>query len=128
MTWYTARLIFYTKFKDGIQDKYPIHEKIVLIEATTFDDAREKAFQIGNEKYAGFINKEYSYEGRPATVIFAGASKHYDLVEEEDWLRHTTEASFTFFDVMSKADLTKLTTGNEVTVALHENITKTLYE
>jgi Domain of unknown function (DUF4288) len=48
MAWFSAHIIIYTKFKDGIQDVFPVYENIVLIEADSSETAFEKAKVIGS--------------------------------------------------------------------------------
>ena len=49
MGWYAASIIMYTEFKDGVQDKYPVWENIILIEGQSETEAKEKAEKRGRE-------------------------------------------------------------------------------
>ena len=49
MKWYVAHVIMYVKFKDGVQDSYPIWENLYLIKASSPAKAWEKAHKYGRE-------------------------------------------------------------------------------
>lgn len=48
--WYAASIIMLVKFKDGNQDKYPVWENVVLIKASSGDEALELAEKRGREE------------------------------------------------------------------------------
>ena len=48
--WYAASIIMLVKFKDGNQDKYPVWENVILIKASSDDEAIKKAEKEGREK------------------------------------------------------------------------------
>ena len=71
--WYAAHIIMCVKYKDRIQDKYPVYENIVLIESDSEDDAWEKAEQMGRADEAG--DDSFRWDGNPARLEFAGVRK-----------------------------------------------------
>jgi hypothetical protein len=119
MTWYAASIIMYTGFKGGKQDKFPIWENIVLIQAESADQALEKATKRGLED-EGDSNGTYFYEDRPATLVFAGIRK---LIETQDSAKQPsdrTEVSYSQMQVDDEESLSKLVNGEPVAVWYEE--------
>src|SRR5215212_447535 len=79
MTWYAAHIISYVKFKEGIQDRFPLWENVVLIEADSDDKALEEAEKIGKSDYDDSDdpdnNGDMTWDERPAYWVFAGIRK-----------------------------------------------------
>ncbi|MDM8530551.1 DUF4288 domain-containing protein [Anaerolineales bacterium HSG25] len=115
MAWYTAHAIMYVKFKDGNQDKYPFWENIILIEATSSDEAFEKAEQRAKED-EGDSRGSFTHEGRPAIRLFAGLRRLVSCVDAEERPNHGTELTYSEMEVTSKADFEKLVNGESVMV------------
>src|SRR5262245_60788107 len=74
MTWYIAHIVMSVRFKDGNQNKYPVWENLVLIEAASEEEAEEKA-KVRARRYEGDTHGSLTWEERPATWVFAGIRK-----------------------------------------------------
>jgi len=115
MVWYAAHIIMSVRFKDGIQDTYPVWENVVLIEAASEKDAWQKAEQRAR-RYEGDSEGSFTWDGRPATWIFAGIRK----LIVTDYLgaqpASGTEVTYSEFELATEEDLRKLIDGDSVDV------------
>jgi len=128
MAWYAAHIVSYVKFKDGIQDKYPLWENVVLIEAESGNIAHEEAVRIGMSDYDDTDDPEQesmTWDGRPAYWVFAGIRKLMEVTETARTIDraeagnrpiHGTEITYSEMQVDSEEDLLKFVEGNPVTV------------
>ena len=119
MTWYAASIIMYTGFKDGKQDKYPIWENIVLIQAEATDQALKKATKRGLED-EGDSNGTYLYEDRPAMLIFAGIRKLIETQNSGTQPSDGTEVTYSQMEVYDYESLSKLVNGEPITILYEE--------
>lgn len=113
MKWYAAHIIMYTKFKDGNQNKFPVWENIVLIEANTPKEAYRKA-ELRARKDEGDSSNTYYYDDRPAIWVFAGIRK---LVESEDMTvvpSDEMEMTYSTLEVDNEENLKRLIKGESV--------------
>jgi hypothetical protein len=115
MTWYAASVIMYTRFKEGEQEKYPLYENVFLIQAETDNGAIEKARRRGMED-EGDSNGTYSYEGRPATLVFAGVRKVIKTQGADERPADGTEITYSEMEVDTQEALLKLANGEPVVV------------
>lgn len=128
MAWYSAHIVTYVKFTSGVQDKFPVWENVVLIDAQSVDDAYEQAERLGKEDYDGTIEGSGGllWEGRPAVWVFAGIRK---LIECQDTATTMisrsnggitpisgTEVTYSEMEVESEDALLKLVNGEPVIV------------
>jgi len=134
MTWYAAHIIQCAKFLDGVQDKYPCYENIVLVEAESPDRAREEAIKIGRTDYDTYQGssdeKQRSWwEGRPVEWVFAGIRKliactnmsgELSGLDPEFRPNHGTEITYSQLEVDSEDALNKLISGDGVVVLYEE--------
>lgn len=119
MPWYTAHVILYTKFLDGIQDTYPVWENIVMIQAATPADAfaiaeRKGRFEGDEQDSAG-----YTYDGRPAVWAYAGIRKLNEVLEGFDSElpeEQGTEVTYSSFILDSEEALHKLVENQDVSL------------
>ena len=124
MTWYAAHSIMYVKFKDGNQDKYPIWENIILIEASSSDEAWDKAEIRAREDEDEDENPrgESFWEGRPFKFVFAGIRKLVSCMDKEIFLNeensptHGTEITYSQMEFPDFDSLSKFLKGEEVSV------------
>jgi hypothetical protein len=134
MTWYAAHIISYVKFKDGVQDKFPLWENVVLIEADSEDVAFIEAEHIGKSEYDDSEdpdeNGDMTWDGRPAFWVYAGVRKltvchTTSSIAAEDGIDesvpgftpgHGTEVSYSAMEVSTEQELEKLVNGEPVTV------------
>ena len=119
MAWYAAHIIMYVRFKDGKQDKYPVWENIVLIEAGSDKEAWEKSKRRAL-RYEGDSRGSFTWEGRPATWVFAGIRKINTCVDPEQRPIDETEITYSEFGLTTAEDLRKLVDGEPVEVVYVE--------
>jgi len=133
MTWYAAHLIQYVRFLDGIQDRYPCYENVVLIEASSVADAVASAEEIGQATYGADSGTGFTWDERPAEWVFAGLRK---LVECDDTgvsapgapdrydadfrPGHGTEVTYSQIEVQTGQELIDLVAGESVRVLYDE--------
>ncbi len=119
MTWYAASIIMFVKFKDGIQNKFPIWENVILIEASSSDEAFRKA-----EKRAldgeGDSDGTFRWEDRDAEWVFAGIRKLLECIDVENKPADGNEITFSHFEVESKEVLSQLVNGETVMIKYEE--------
>jgi hypothetical protein len=115
MTWYAAHSIMYVRFKDGNQDKYPIWENVILIEASSDDEAWDKA-KIRAKEDEDEKGSESFWDDRPAMIIFAGIRKIVLCLDPEDRPTHGTEITYSQMELDSFDSLSKFLKGEEVSV------------
>jgi hypothetical protein len=124
MTLFAASIIIWLKDKTekGIDEEEdgPCHlwERVLLVRAGDPDEAMRKASEFGQADAAA-NSDDLMDEGKPAELIFMGVRK----LREVDAPRSAsgtpddvTEVSASEMSVASRADLLKLTRGNEVIV------------
>ncbi len=119
MTWYAAHSIMYVKFTDGKQDKYPIWENIILIEASSDEEALEKAEKRAKEDQSESEN-DFNWEERPASLNFAGIRKLISCNNPENRPTDGTEISYSQMEIKTKDDLAKFLQGDSVMVLYEE--------
>lgn len=119
MPWYAASVVMYTKFKDGVQDKYPIWENVLLIEAASPDEALERAAKRGKQD-EGDSSGTYFYENRPATWVLAGIRKVIECADADERPGNGTEITYSQMEVDTEEALSKLANGEPVTVRYEE--------
>jgi hypothetical protein len=115
MTWYAAHLILYVRFKTGRQRHYPVWENIVLIRATTAEQAMAKAERRGRED-EGDCDGSFRWDGRPAEWVFAGVRKLMRCVDADEQPRDGTEVTYLELEVGSKEALQKFVDGERVSL------------
>lgn len=112
MSWYAASIVSYVKFKDGNQDEYPIWENVVLIKASSDEDAFEKAKCIGKES----DGDAFIWEDRPAVWQYAGIRKilSVDTNNEDASIGDGLEITYSQMLLKNKTDLDKFVEGDEI--------------
>ena len=76
--WYSAHIVIYVRFLDENQNKFPIWENVVLIEASDRVDAYQLAEAHGRNMESD-ESDAMTWEDRPAMMVFGGIRK---LIEE----------------------------------------------
>jgi hypothetical protein len=121
--WYCAHVIMYFKFKDGQQDRFPVYENILLVEAATAEDAFEKAAELGRSE-EGDHHGSLRWGGRPATVVYAGTRKVIAVrgpaPSTDDRPIHGAEVTYSQLVVEDAEALARLVEGEPVTVLYEE--------
>jgi len=113
MPWFAAHVIMSVRFKDGKQDKYPVWENIILVEAATDKEAWDQVRARAKED-EGDSRGSFTWGGRPASWVFAGVRK----VIMSDYLgtqpQSGTEVTYSELEVATAEDLQKLVDGGRV--------------
>jgi hypothetical protein len=117
MAWFAASAIMYLKFKDGIQDVYPVWENVLLIEADSAEEAQEKACRRAKED-EGDSSGTNTWKDRPSTWVFAGLRKLLTVAhpDYENRVLDTAEVTFSEFEITSQEDFEALVNGEDVRV------------
>jgi len=119
---FAAHVIMSVKFAKGIQDRFPVYENVVLVDADTDAEALEKATAIGMEDVET-DSESFRWNDRPATLIFAGIRKLIEcrsLGGSDDRVGDGTEISYSQMTLRSEDDLRKLVEGDPVQVTYEE--------
>jgi len=115
MTWYAAHAIMVVKFKDGIQDKYPLWENIFLVKADSTAEALAKA-ETRARQDEGDSQGSFTHEGRPATWVFGGLRRLVTCLDAEEQPTDGTEITYAEMEVTTETDFYKLINGEAVMV------------
>lgn len=115
MAWYAAHAIMYVKFKDGVQDKYPFWENIILIEAGTDEEAFAKAEARARED-EGDSQGSFTHEGRAAEWVFAGIRRLVNCTDPFEPPTDGTEITYLEMEVESEDCFEKILKGEAVKV------------
>ncbi|TYQ30552.1 DUF4288 domain-containing protein [Pseudanabaena sp. UWO310] len=118
MKWYAAHAIMYVKFRDANQDKYPIWENIILIQASSNDEAWEKA-KIRAKEDEDDESSENTWENRPAIFLLAGIRKIVLCMDEENEPTDGTEISYSQMELDSWDSLLKFLKGEMISIKYH---------
>jgi hypothetical protein len=118
MPWFAASVIMHIRYKDGIQDKYPVWENVLLIDAPTSEEALQKAERAGRER-EGDSDGSLTWEGRPAEWVYSGIRKLITVSNPnsiENIPDDGAEVSYSEFEVPDDISLSRLVKGEEVPV------------
>ncbi|ADV64029.1 hypothetical protein Isop_3472 [Isosphaera pallida ATCC 43644] len=120
MAWYSAHLVMYSMFKDGIQDKFPLREDVVLIEADSVGEAFDRAKRRGKER-EGDDQGTHSYDGRASNWVFIGVRKliECDLLVN-DRPGDGSEVSYSMLEVRDRASVQRFAKGEPVEALYRE--------
>ena len=119
MNWFAAHIVLYVELKKQPQDRFPVWENIVLIEATTEDEAFDKAETIGR-RGEGDDEGSFRWEGEPARWVFAGVRKLTACETAERRPGDGTELTYLQMEVASREALERLVDSRPVTVEFEE--------
>lgn len=119
MKWYAASIIICIKYKDGNQGTYPLMENVVLIQASTDDEAYEKASKRALT-YEGDADGTFCWDGRPANAVFGGIRKVIECVDSDSPPDDGTEITYSMMEVDSEDTLKKLIDGESVAIVYEE--------
>lgn len=123
--WYAASIIMSVRFKDGNQDKYPVWENVILIKASSDDEAIKKAEKEGREA-EGDSRGTFTWDDRPAEWVFAGIRKLMaveNLNAGKDILTDGTEVTHSQFVLEDEDAFKRFINGKDVMVLY---VTKTM--
>jgi hypothetical protein len=117
--WYAAHIVMVVKLLEGVQTEFKIWENIILISATSADEAYEKAEIRArvDEGHDGF-----TWGGIPARWEFAGIRKIVSCVEPERRPGDGTELTYSSFEFESEDDLKAFVAGEEVRLKIGDEM------
>jgi hypothetical protein len=108
--WYAAHIVMYVKRKGRAGGKVPVWENIVLVKASSEEEAFTKATHKGREA-EGDDGGTFRWGGQPARWVFAGIRKLTLCDDPEKRPGDGTEVSFTEMEVVSEKAVAKLVAG-----------------
>jgi len=119
MSWFTAHLVLYVKFKDRTQKRFPVWENLILVRADSEDEAFAKAEARGREE-EGDDDGSFRWDGEPATWVFAGVRKVTACDDPGRRPGDGTEVSYIEMELGSEEAVRRLSEGESVTVRLKD--------
>ena len=117
--WFAAHLILDVKLKEHEQKTVPVWENIVLIRASSEEEAFAKAERRGQAD-ANDDGGTFRWGGKPARWVFAGVRKLTLCEPADEQPGDGTEVSYTELRVSSEAAVKKLVNGEVVGVRYHD--------
>lgn len=132
MTWYGAHIISYVKFTDGKpQERYPLWENIVLINAESDDAAFAEAEEIGKSHYDG---NTLQWDGRPSVWVYGGVRRLVMCRDRSDMIEapatadstasignsHGTEVTYLELEITNEQDFHKFMNNEPITLFFAE--------
>ena len=119
MSWYAAHVVLYVQFKDGVQNKVPVWENVLLVEAESPKKAHDKALELGRQS-EGDSDGSFHWEERPATWVLAGVRKVVACEDESHQPRNGTELSYFELELDSIDSLQRMMKGEPVHLKYEE--------
>jgi hypothetical protein len=113
MNWYSAHIIMFIELKHAAQERYPVWENIILVEAKTEDEAFEKAERYGRSE-EGDDGGSFHWGKEPARWVFAGVRKLTECQNVADRPEDGTEVSYNELELDSRDAVRKLAAGKPV--------------
>lgn len=115
MKWYSAHIVMFVEFLQSAQDRFPVWENVVLIEAVTEEEAFEKAESYGRSE-EGDDSGSFRWGKQPARWIFAGVRKLTECQCDADRPGDGTELTYIEMELDSREAVKKLAAGKPVHV------------
>lgn len=122
---FCAHVVIWMKYKDGVQNEYPIWENVYLVKANTEDEAWEKAEKKGREECEDDDGLEV--DGRPARWTYGGVRKLISVIDISffeckihESMEDIIELTWSEFTVLDKISLDKLIAGESVIINYDE--------
>lgn len=120
--WFSSHWMFLVRFRDGIQESYPILEKSILIEAFDHGEALVKAELMVKQEQAEFTGTYHWGGGRPADLEFIGVRKAIIISTEDGGsevkLADGQDLTQWEYHVQSEEDARTLVNGGRASVEL----------
>lgn len=114
MKWYVAHIVMQVSFKETNQSYFPVWENIHLIQASSDEEAEEKANQIG-VKNEGDSEESFFWDEKPAYWKFIGLRKLMLVSTQNNRITDGCELSYLQFEFASEKDLINYINGKETT-------------
>lgn len=118
-TWYAAHVVMAFHWKNREQQRFPVWENIVLVEADSAAEAFAKAERHGRDA-EGDSDGSLLWAGQPAVLRFEGIRKLVECVDPESRPGDGTEISYTEWEAASLADLKRFAAGKPVPIQCND--------
>lgn len=123
--WYAVSVVLFFRLKRGRQRSFPVWENVYLIKASSADEARQRAEELGR---AEATSDGLELDGKPAELVYGGVRKVVTCAADPAAPGESTvaklydgvEATYSTFVVKSRADLEMLIKGQPVAVVYQE--------
>ena len=115
MPWYAAHIVMRIRYREGSEQPLYVQENIVLLEASTPEDARERAVVRGRADGTQG-DQSLTCDGRSAFWEFAGVRLVTSCEDGDGRLASGTEVSYIEYRVEAETDLRRLLRGEDVRV------------
>jgi hypothetical protein len=107
------------RFKEPPQDRFPVWENVVLIQASSEEEAFSKAERCGRDD-EGDHSGSFRWDDRPAVWVFAGIRKLIKCVDPTERPGDGTEVTYTEMELESAEAVDRLAKGESVAVRLED--------
>jgi hypothetical protein len=118
--WFSTHWLHSVRFKDGLQQTFPVLERVVLIEAVDDEEARKKASLMARQEQEETGGNCHWAGGRPAIKEFIGVRKTIIVsIEEGDVevkFAEGQELTCWEYEVRGEEELRKLIDGERLPV------------
>lgn len=115
--WYAAHIVMLVQFKEIEQTYFPIWENVILIKASTVEEAFKKAEERAHED-EGDSDCSFIWDGQSATWVYYGTRKVVTCVDPECKPGDGTEVTYSELTIHRKEDLDRFVNGEEVTLTV----------
>jgi hypothetical protein len=109
----------FVELKDKGQKRFPVWENVVLIQASSEDEAFEKAERYGRAE-EGDDGGSFHWGKSPARWVFAGVRKLTECQTATDRPEDGTELTYTELELDSREDVKRLASGKPVQAYFNE--------
>lgn len=116
--WYAAHAVMLIRFREGEQNEFPVWENILLVEAPTPEEAKEKACQRALEDVGN--DETMTWDKKPAFFEFIGLRKLMQCCSDEEQPGDGTEVSFNDLLFSSRKELDAFVAGEESQVTFQD--------
>src|SRR5207253_9332362 len=116
---FAAHLGLYVKLNRPRQNRFPIWDNIILLQANSEEEACGNAEARGHDD-AGDCAGTFRWGGQPATWVFAGVRKLATCDNESKRPGDGTEIGYFEMELASTKEISQLVEGLPVAVRMHD--------
>ena len=117
MKWYAAHLLVLVKTPNSVQEEFHLWENIVLVGATSSDEAWAKADALGKNRYAVPLEKsDITLDGQKACHEFCGIRRLVQVDNYEKRPGDGSEITYLRLEVSSQKDVQRLLDNEPITL------------
>src|SRR5262249_10953322 len=118
MPWYAASAIVAFRLRSGIQDRFTLHENVILVQGQDEREALAKAERFARET-AVVDDETLTVDGQPAFAEFCGIRKLIsvsNIYSEDDAPGDGAEVTYSVLEVEDSSAISNLVEGAVVTL------------